>query len=71
MVNGFLQKAAARREKVMKAHKSFERRMRTPEVGLRLNNELGLGQMKVSMLYFSRCYQVSLLDNHRVQPSLL
>ena len=41
MVNGFLQEAAALREKVMKTHKSLERRMRTPELDLRLNNELG------------------------------
>lgn len=71
MVNGFLQEATALREKVMKTRKSLERWMRTPELDLRLNNELSLGQMKVSMLYFSACYQMSILDNHRVQPSIL
>lgn len=71
MVNGFLQEATALGEKVMKTRKSLERWMRTPELDLRLNNELNLGQMKVSMLYFSACYQMSVLDNHRVQPSIL
>lgn len=71
MVNGFLQEAAALGEKVMKTRKSLEGWMRAPELGLRLNNELGLGQMKASVLCFSACYQVSLLDKHRVQPSVL
>lgn len=71
MGHGFLLQAAAVSEKVTKSLESLERWMRTPELGLRLNDELGLGQMKVSVLYFSPCYQVSMLGSHRVHPSVL